>query len=160
HGPQRISRLPFQHRKCYARDRFRGAGVAKEAPAMVKASVNAKRGHGGAPKHQVARTNMTTESPPSTQPKPAGLIAPCMPTEASKPPVGPRWVHEIKHDGFRMIARRQGERVRLFSGAGDDWSLRYPRIVRALSALKGVTSLTIDGEAVVADGRGIAVLEL
>jgi hypothetical protein len=39
---------------------------------------------------------------------PAGFIAPCLPTPAPKPPSGELWLHEIKHDGFRMIARKWG----------------------------------------------------
>jgi bifunctional non-homologous end joining protein LigD len=39
---------------------------------------------------------------------PAGFIAPCLPTSASQPPSGEPWLHEIKHDGFRVIARKDG----------------------------------------------------
>ena len=39
------------------------------------------------------------------------LYEPCLPTKALKPPVGSNWVHEIKHDGYRLIARRVGYRV-------------------------------------------------
>jgi ATP-dependent DNA ligase len=39
---------------------------------------------------------------------PAGFIAPCLPTNAPHPPSGPMWLHEIKHDGFRVIARKNG----------------------------------------------------
>jgi ATP-dependent DNA ligase len=45
----------------------------------------------------------------------AGFIAPCLPTKADKPPSGSEWLHEIKHDGFRIIARKSGSRVRLYS---------------------------------------------
>ena len=38
-----------------------------------------------------------------------GLIAPCLPTSALQPPCGAEWPHEIKHDGFRVIARRDGK---------------------------------------------------
>jgi ATP-dependent DNA ligase len=38
---------------------------------------------------------------------PAGFIAPCLPTKAQQPPSGPLWLHEIKHDGFRVIARKK-----------------------------------------------------
>ena len=37
---------------------------------------------------------------------------PCLPRPAKEPPVGPEWIHEIKHDGFRILVRRQGPRVR------------------------------------------------
>jgi bifunctional non-homologous end joining protein LigD len=44
---------------------------------------------------------------------PPGFIAPCLPTSAQQPPCGAVWLHEIKHDGFRVIARKVGERVKL-----------------------------------------------
>ena len=49
---------------------------------------------------------------------PAGFIAPCLPTKTDKLPSGGLWLHEIKHDGFRIIARKNGERVRLYSRPG------------------------------------------
>ena len=45
-------------------------------------------------------------------PLPAGFIAPCLPTSAPRPPSGALWLHEIKHDGFRIVARKDGNRVR------------------------------------------------
>jgi hypothetical protein len=42
-----------------------------------------------------------------------GFVDPCIPTRAAKPPVGPDWVHEIKHDGYRLIVRRDGKVVQL-----------------------------------------------
>jgi ATP-dependent DNA ligase len=47
-------------------------------------------------------------------------VEPCLPTPAEKPPSGPGWLHEIKHDGFRVIARKDGDRVRLYSRPGND----------------------------------------
>jgi ATP-dependent DNA ligase len=44
---------------------------------------------------------------------PAGFIVPCLPTSAPRPPSGELWLHEIKHDGFRVIARKDSDRVRL-----------------------------------------------
>jgi hypothetical protein len=46
----------------------------------------------------------------------------CLPSSSLKPPSGSAWVHEIKHDGYRLIARRDGKRVRLFTRRGYDWS--------------------------------------
>jgi bifunctional non-homologous end joining protein LigD len=70
------------------------------------------------------------------------------------PPVGRAWVHEIKHDGYRLIARRQGTRIRLFTRHGYDWTHMYPRIVEAVASLR-VKSVIVDGEAVCCgeDGR-------
>jgi bifunctional non-homologous end joining protein LigD len=70
-------------------------------------------------------------------------------------PAGPAWVHEIKHDGYRLMVRRQGSRVRLFSRRGFDWSHRFPAIVEAAGALP-VMSASLDGEAVVCGEDGIA----
>jgi bifunctional non-homologous end joining protein LigD len=44
---------------------------------------------------------------------PLGFVPPCLPTKAPHPPSGQLWLHEIKHDGFRVIARKDGDRVRL-----------------------------------------------
>jgi hypothetical protein len=43
---------------------------------------------------------------------PPGFIEPCLPTVSRTVPIGPQWVFEIKHEGFRFICRREGERVR------------------------------------------------
>ena len=51
-----------------------------------------------------------------------GFIPPCLPTKAEQPPSGDAWLHEIKHDGFRVIARKDGPRVRLYSRPGNDAS--------------------------------------
>ena len=59
----------------------------------------------------------------------------CLPARASSPPADAGWLHEIKHDGFRMIARRDGERVRLISRRGLDWGDRFPGIAAAVEAL-------------------------
>ena len=49
-----------------------------------------------------------------------------------RPPTGPGWIHEIKHDGYRLIARRDGAGVRLLTRNGHDWSNRYPSVASAL----------------------------
>jgi bifunctional non-homologous end joining protein LigD len=49
---------------------------------------------------------------------PAGFIAPCLPTKTDKLPSGGQWLHEIKHDGFRIIARKTGAQVRLYAVRG------------------------------------------
>jgi bifunctional non-homologous end joining protein LigD len=80
-------------------------------------------------------------------PRPAGFIEPCLPTKSERPRNGPQWVHEVKHDGYRLMVRRNGDRVRLFTRHGYDWTERYPRIAKAMAGLK-ITSALIDGEAV------------
>jgi ATP-dependent DNA ligase len=54
---------------------------------------------------------------------------PCLPKPAKEPPSGPGWLHEIKHDGFRIVAQKEGERVRLISGTATT-SLTGMRLLR------------------------------
>jgi bifunctional non-homologous end joining protein LigD len=83
----------------------------------------------------------------------------CLPRSAKEPPTGPEWIHEIKHDGFRIIARRHGPRVRLMSRNGRDLTYRFPLVASAVAVLP-VTSFLIDGEAIVSDSNGLAVFDL
>jgi ATP-dependent DNA ligase len=94
----------------------------------------------------------------ATRLRPSGFIDRCLPSIARKAPDGPQWLHEVKHDGYRLMARRDGDRVRLFTRRGFDWSDRYPRIVKAMAALK-VASATIDGEAVWCGEDGVSDFE-
>jgi hypothetical protein len=55
-----------------------------------------------------------------------GIIEPCLPSPAKVPPSGPGWIYEIKHDGFRILARRDGAGVRLFTRHGHDFTARFP----------------------------------
>ena len=64
------------------------------------------------------------------------FIAPCLPSTADHPPAGPEWVHEIKHDGYRLMARRDPVGIRLLTRNGHDWADRYPLIVEAVNHLK------------------------
>ena len=90
---------------------------------------------------------------------PAGFIAPCLPTKTDKLPSGSRWLHEIKHDGFRIIARKTGAQVRLYSRPGNDLTYRFPLIVETLARLRS-RSCIIDGEAVACDDNGVASFDL
>jgi bifunctional non-homologous end joining protein LigD len=88
-----------------------------------------------------------------------GIIEPCLPSPAKAPPSGPGWIHEIKHDGFRILARRDSAGVRLITRKGNDFSSRFPFIAMAVSKLR-VRSCLIDGEAIVCGGNGLAVFDL
>jgi bifunctional non-homologous end joining protein LigD len=94
----------------------------------------------------------------AAMPLPRGFVPPCLPTKAPQPPSGDTWVHEIKHDGFRVIARKDGERVRLYSRPGNDLTYRFPLIVEALARLRS-RSCIIDGEAVACDDNGLSSFE-
>jgi ATP-dependent DNA ligase len=79
----------------------------------------------------------------------------CVPTRGIKVPSSPDWLHEIKHDGYRLRVERDGDRVRLITRGGYNWSKRYPWIVEA--ALKNrYKQFVIDGEAVVLGADGVS----
>jgi ATP-dependent DNA ligase len=61
------------------------------------------------------------------------FIEPCLPSPADKPPSGFNWIHEIKHDGFRLMARRDPVGIRLITRRGNDWTTRYPLVVEAVN---------------------------
>jgi bifunctional non-homologous end joining protein LigD len=72
-----------------------------------------------------------------------GFIEPCLPSAAERPPSGPDWVHEIKHDGYRLMARRDPVGIRLLTRNGHDWAPRYPLIVEAVNAPDGLVRTNI-----------------
>jgi bifunctional non-homologous end joining protein LigD len=86
----------------------------------------------------------------------ADFIEPCLPSPVVKPPKGSTWLHEIKHDGYRMMVRKDGRGIRLFTRRGHDWTDRFPAIVNAARQLKP-KSFLIDGEAVSLGDDGIPV---
>src|SRR6478752_3859014 len=79
---------------------------------------------------------------------------PCIPSRGIKVPDQPEWIHEIKHDGYRLIVQRDGKRVRLWTRNGHDWSDRFPLISEAALRNRN-SSFVLDGEAVLlgVDGR-------
>jgi len=94
-----------------------------------------------------------------TRLKPWAIYKPCLPWPARTPPNGPDWLHEIKHDGFRILARKDDDRVWLFTRNGYDFAERYPRIVDAIVSLPADRCI-IDGEAIVTDTNGLSVFDL
>jgi bifunctional non-homologous end joining protein LigD len=89
----------------------------------------------------------------------ASFTEPCLPSAADKPPSGSTWIHEIKHDGYRLMARRDSVGIRLITRRGNDWAARYPLIVETVNHLK-VRSCLIDGEVVCCDEMGLATFQL
>jgi bifunctional non-homologous end joining protein LigD len=86
---------------------------------------------------------------------PVGVPKPAIPAKGAAPPSGPNWLHEIKHDGYRLIVRREGPNVQIFTRGGYDWTERYPVMVASILKLKA-QSFIIDGEGVVEGAPGIA----
>jgi bifunctional non-homologous end joining protein LigD len=84
---------------------------------------------------------------------PAGFVRPCEPALVERPAAGSRWLHEVKHDGFRILARKLGERANVWSRRGADFTDRFPAIAEAVRGL-AVEKALIDGEAVVLRDEG------
>jgi bifunctional non-homologous end joining protein LigD len=82
------------------------------------------------------------------------FLEPSLPQISNTAPSGPKWVHEIKYDGYRVQARIDGENVRLLTRKALDWTSRFAPIAAALKTL-GLSSALIDGEIVVEDSAGI-----
>ncbi|MFK0310364.1 DNA ligase D [Pseudomonas sp. NPDC090233] len=81
-------------------------------------------------------------------------LQPQLATLVDSPPQGD-WRYEVKFDGYRILARIEGDDVRLFTRNGHDWSSKMPRQVAALRAL-GIDSAWLDGEMVVNGENGVA----
>jgi bifunctional non-homologous end joining protein LigD len=84
---------------------------------------------------------------------------PCLPRPAKEPPAGADWIHEIKHDGFPILARKDGDRVRLITRNGYDFAGRFPLAVAAIAALPARSCL-VDSEVIVCGDGGLSVFEL
>jgi len=88
------------------------------------------------------------------------FIEPCLPSRAKRPPAGPDWIHEIKHDGFRIMARRDAVAgVHLITRHGHDFTSRFPLAAAAVGALPA-NSFLIDCEAIVTNAKGLAIFDL
>jgi bifunctional non-homologous end joining protein LigD len=86
--------------------------------------------------------------------RPEGFLLPCQPTLAEAVPAGPGWLHEIKHDGYRILARKDGGTVRLWSRNGRDWGRAFRAIAAALHALSA-DQIVLDGEAMAHCDEGL-----
>ncbi|HEY1364190.1 MAG TPA: DNA ligase D, partial [Xanthobacteraceae bacterium] len=87
------------------------------------------------------------------------FLEPSLPQTSAKAPSGPKWVHEIKYDGYRIQARIEGRNISLLTRKGLDWTSRFATIAVALKSL-GLSSALLDGEIVVEDGSGIPSFSL
>lgn len=82
-----------------------------------------------------------------------GALTPQLCTLADHAPAGDGWLHETKFDGYRLLALKVGEEVRLMTRGGKDWTDRFPPIVDSMRRLK-IDRALIDGEAVIVEPSG------
>ncbi len=83
------------------------------------------------------------------------FLEPSLASFCESPPSGPKWIHEIKYDGYRLQTRIDEVGIRLLSRKAIDWTGRFPSILGALQAL-GLRSAWLDGEIVVEDDDGVS----
>jgi len=83
------------------------------------------------------------------------FVEPSQASPCERPPRGPKWVHEIKYDGYRIQARIDGGKIKLLTRKSLDWTERFGAITTALQALH-LGSALLDGEIVVEEENGIA----
>jgi bifunctional non-homologous end joining protein LigD len=87
-------------------------------------------------------------------PLPRG-IEPALSTLAAAPPTGQDWIHEIKFDGYRILASVDQGKVTLSTRKGNDWTDRMPALAEAIRNMP-VKSVLLDGELVSLDARGVS----
>ena len=145
-------------------DKPRSVKTGRTVEDVAASDVKIKRkraGNGvGAPGTE-ARTGSTRAADrsaptPMRGTKPGALpsfVEPQLASLASHPPPGDAWVHEIKFDGYRLLARVDRGRVILKTRSGLDWTAKFPSVKKALEALPVVTAL-LDGEVTVETEAG------
>jgi bifunctional non-homologous end joining protein LigD len=101
----------------------------------------------------ISRSNVDASPLARDRRQPPGFVRPCQPVISLKVPVGDGWIHELKHDGFRIIARKEGDHVRLWSRNGRNWSAEFVAITAALGELPA--DFVLDGEAVAHCSEGL-----
>jgi bifunctional non-homologous end joining protein LigD len=150
--------LLVKHDDPFAADTDLDTLVADTPPASGKKPTRSKPARAGARGRAAAAAAADTDWAERAQALPgAGLgrpaASPQLATLATEAPDGEGWLHEIKWDGYRLLAWREGDQVRLQSRNAVDWSGRFPEIEAALRALP-VRSLLLDAELVALNESG------
>lgn len=102
------------------------------------------------------QTTVALDPAPLDGARPAPMpraVTPQLCTLVDRTPRGEDWVHEIKLDGYRMLIHKSGDRVRLMTRAGKDWTAKFPPIARAIARVP-IHDAVIDGEVVIMDEDG------
>jgi bifunctional non-homologous end joining protein LigD len=93
------------------------------------------------------------KAPRTPKPPKWEFVEPMLATRVGTPPAGDAWIHEIKYDGYRLIASASGDGVRLFTRNGLDWTGKFQTVADALTAMN-LRDVLIDGEVAVAQANG------
>ncbi|MEP7051844.1 MAG: DNA ligase D, partial [Pseudomonadota bacterium] len=140
---------------------------AGTAPAGKKAGTAPARAKSAkARPREKAGTEPEVEAPPRTQDIPGAKRAPLprtiepeLATLVAETPSQANFVHEVKFDGYRVLARVANGTVQLLTRNGEDWTERMPALTQALQHLE-VKSAVLDGEFVALDSKGLTDFQL
>lgn len=142
-------------------------GVTELSPVSVKSGRDLDEIAGDAPPKRTTRgersKSRTKAAPDIALKELAGAKRAAQPRSIQVPlaqavdnvPEGDRWLHEVKFDGYRMIALIDDGRVRLMSRNGNDWTERFSEVAAAVRELP-MNSAIVDGEIVALNARGAA----
>ena len=81
------------------------------------------------------------------------FVYPCLPVLGQVPPTGPGWAHQPKWDGYRLLVAKDGNKIRLFSKGGTEWTERLTGLAEAFLELPTLSAV-VDGELCICDDRG------
>ena len=98
-------------------------------------------------------TRSGEKAPRAVKPPKWGFVEPALATRVEKAPAGDAWLHEIKYDGYRLLASVSGDSVRLYTRNGLDWTGKFQSVADALAALN-LKDVLLDGEVAVAHANG------
>ncbi|QWT19679.1 DNA ligase D [Bacillus sp. NP157] len=122
--------------------------AAKKSTARKKAAPKTRRASPAALAKAAAALDGARKGKPGT-----AFFAPQLARLRETPPQGDGWLHEVKWDGYRMLAGVAGGKVELWSRNALPWNERLPEIVQAVEAL-GLDSARLDGELIALDAQG------
>ncbi|HYC38404.1 MAG TPA: DNA ligase D [Usitatibacter sp.] len=126
------------------------AAKARKKPAAKATAKRAKGPHGKGAARDEAAANVPAGAVKASLPF---AFFPQLATLVDEPPTSGDWVYEVKYDGYRLLARIDGDDVRLFTRNGNDWTSRLKALRDEVRAL-GIASAWLDGEIVVMDAKG------
>jgi bifunctional non-homologous end joining protein LigD len=110
------------------------------------------------PSSRVRKQQSTTQRIRVDTGHPAQLphsLAPALAQLTRTPPAGDGWLHEIKFDGYRLIARLENGKVQLRTRQGNNWTARFPEIAAAIARLPAGNAM-LDGEMVALTPAGVS----
>jgi bifunctional non-homologous end joining protein LigD len=161
-GKAQKSWLLFKARDEFSKDAAKSE-VVDDLPNSVLTGRDLEQIAAGAPAKlhakpkKAEKTRISTPSP-STASAPSRRVEPELATLVDTVPDGDRWLHEIKLDGYRILAHANGDSVHLLTRNGKDWTDRMPTLHAALQRLK-LDDAVLDGELVARDERGVSVFQ-